>query len=157
HTTDQFPFILEEIFGFSVKKDKMFWPAEYEAGRLYLEKFNKAASSRAFERALVLNPRSADVLAAKAASAMQRFENKEAEDLVEVALKINPSLTEALRIRADLKLFSGEYDAALKDLEKARGINPREEETLALIAAVHYVKRDTKALDAIVAEVEKHN
>src|SRR5439155_9245948 len=130
HITDQFPFILEEVFDHSVKKDKLFWPAEYESGRLYLEKFNKAASGRAFDRALVINARSAEVLAAKAAAALQRFETKEAEDFVETALKINPNLTEALRLRADLKLFSGEYESALKDLEKARGVNPREEATL---------------------------
>lgn len=157
HLTDQFTFILEEILDHSVKKDKLFWPAELQAGRLYLEKFNKAAAARALDRALTTNPRAAEALVAKGLAAMQRLETKEAEVHAEHALKINPSLTDALRLRADIKLFSSEYEGALKDLEKARAINPREEQTLALIAAAHFLRRDDKAMQAVIDEVEKHN
>lgn len=157
HLTDQFQFILEEVLDFSVKQDKIFWPAEYQAGRLYLEKFNKAAAARALDRALKINPSAADVLTAKGLAAMQRLETKEAELYAEQALKINPSLTEALRLKADLRLFAGEYEEALKDLEKARAVNPREETTLALFAAAHFLRRDDKALETIIKQVEEQS
>jgi len=157
HLTDQFEFILDEILDHVAKKDKAYWPAEYHAGRLYLEKYNKAAASRALDRTLIINPRAAEALAAKGVAALQRFETKQAEDLAVQALKINPSLTEALRLRADVHVFAGDYPPALADLEKARAINPREESTLALIAAVHFMKRDDKAFQAVIDEVEKHS
>src|SRR5262249_48446527 len=38
--SDQFESILNDLFGDAIKKDKSFWPAEYEAGMLLLEKYN---------------------------------------------------------------------------------------------------------------------
>ncbi|MCI0641649.1 MAG: tetratricopeptide repeat protein [Gemmataceae bacterium] len=155
--SDQFEFILIDVWGEAVKKDKNFWPAEYEAGRLYQEKYNKGAAHRALERALAINPRAAEALAAKGVSALQRFETKDAEHFAEQALKINPRLTEALRLRADLHLFAGDTAAALKDLDAARAVNAREESTLARVAACFLQQKKHSEFAALVKEVEKHN
>src|SRR5262245_42060901 len=40
--SDQFEFILKEVYGDALKADKQFWPAELQAGLLLLEKYNRA-------------------------------------------------------------------------------------------------------------------
>lgn len=154
---DQFEFILDEVWGEAEKRDKLFWPAAFEAGKLYQEKYNKRAAFTAFERALKINPRAAEVLAAKGMTALQRFETKDAEMYAEQALKINPRLPEALVLRADLHLFTGDLKAALADLDKAREVNPRDEATLARFAAVYFLQKRDADLKALIQEVEKHN
>jgi tetratricopeptide (TPR) repeat protein len=155
--SDQFEFILQEVWGEAVKRDKNFWWAEYEAGQLYQEKYNKAAANRALDRALTINPRAAEALVAKGNAALQRFETKDAEQFAEQALKINPRLPEALRLRADVNLFAGDFKNALEDLDKAREVNPREEHTLARIAACFFLQRQDDAFNALVKQVEKRN
>jgi len=154
---DQFQFILNEVFLEATKKDKSFWPGEYQAGALFLEKYNKASAVRSFDKVLTINPRAAEAFAGKGFLAMQRFEIKDADQLAERALEINPHLPDALRLKADVHIFSGEIDAALKVLEQARKINGREETTLARITACHYLAKDAGKLDAIIKEVEKQN
>lgn len=155
--SDQYEFVLNEVWGESVKNDKDFWPAEFAAGSLYQEKYNKGAAHRAFERALAINPRAAEVLAAKGMAALQRFETKEADLYAEQALKINPRLTEALRLRADLHLFAGDLKATVAELDKARAVNPREEPTLARVAACLFLQKKDDDFKALVAEVDKYN
>src|SRR5262249_12881642 len=72
--SDQYQFILDEVFGEAAKTDKAFWPTEYEAGRLRHEKDDKARAAAAFDRALIINPQAAEVLTAKGRQAYQRFE-----------------------------------------------------------------------------------
>jgi tetratricopeptide (TPR) repeat protein len=157
HLNDQYQFVIDEIFNDLIAKDKDYWPALYEKGKLYLEKHNKQDSFSAFERALTINAQAAEVLAGKAEMAAHGFEMRDAEDFADQALKINPSLTSALRLRSDVYAFSGETDKALKDLEQARSINPREEETLARLGAAYLAARKEGAFKAIVAEAVKHN
>src|SRR5262249_24250282 len=76
---DQFKFILKEVWGEAVKRDKDFWWAEHAKGLLFQEKYNKAAANSALDRALIINPRAAEALAAKGQAALQRFETKDAE------------------------------------------------------------------------------
>ena len=44
------------------KSDKFFWQGEYEAGRVFMDKHNKPAAFSAFEKAMTINPRAAEVL-----------------------------------------------------------------------------------------------
>src|SRR5262249_57224076 len=46
-------------------KDKLYWQGEYEAGRIFMERHNKPAAFRSFERAMTINPLSAEVLVCK--------------------------------------------------------------------------------------------
>jgi len=157
HLGDQFDFLVNELFPDALKKDKLYWQAAYEPGRLYQEKHNKAAAERAYTRALALNPRAAEVFVARGEMALSRLEIKDVEQLAGQALAINPKLPAALRLRADMHLFSGELDKALADLAIARKVNPRDEATLALIAVCLHGQRKDAEFKAIFKEVESFN
>src|SRR5262249_12969736 len=155
--SDQFQFILDEVFGEAVKLDKAFWPEEDEAGRLRHEKNDKASADAAFDRALILNPSDVEALTAKGLALLQRYELQDAENFADRALKINPRYTEALRLKADVLLFGGALDKALAELAKAREVNPREEETLARLAAVAFQQKKDADFNALVKEVQTFN
>ena len=155
--SDQFDFLVNELFPDALKKDKWFWQAAYEPGRIFQEKHNKAAAERALTRALALNPRAAEVFVARGEMALSRLEIKDVEQLAGQALAINPKLSGALRLKADMHLFSGELDQALKDLTVARQVNPRDEATLALIAVCLHGQRKDAEFQAIIKEVESYN
>jgi len=155
--SQQFPFILNDVYKVAAEKDKSYWPAEYQAGRLLMEKYNKAGAHRAFERALAINAQAAEVYAAKGQAALSRLEIKDAAIQAEQALKINPRLTEALRLQADLHLFGGDMDKAMKELEKAQAVNPREEATLARVAACLRLQNKDADFAALVKKVHSFN
>jgi cellulose synthase operon protein C len=157
HLNDQYQFVIDEIFNDAIKKDKDYWPALFEKGKLFLEKHNKQDAFKAFEKALTINPRAAEVLTGKGEMAYHGFEMRDAEDFADEAIQINPSLTSALRLRGDVYAFSGENVKALKDLTKARVINPREEETLARFGNVLLAQRKSDEFGALVKEVEQYN
>ncbi len=152
--SDQFDFILNEVYKDALKADKDLWQAEYHAGRLLLEKYNRRDGMPALENALKINPNAAEALAAKGVAALQKYEIKEAEEFAERALKINPNLPEALRLRADVHLMAGDVTAALGELEQARKVNPADEETLSRVAACLFLQKKQAAFDALVKEVE---
>jgi tetratricopeptide (TPR) repeat protein len=154
---DQFQDILTELYGGALRLDKDFWPAEYQAGRLLLEKYNRPEALDAFNKALTINPNAPEPYIGKAMAAMERLELREAEDLVERALKSNPNHPEALQLRADLHLFAGDYKAALKELDAARKVNARSEETLGRVGACLYLQKRNADFDALVSEVTKHD
>jgi tetratricopeptide (TPR) repeat protein len=164
--SDQFQVILRDVYGDALKADKGFWLAEYQAGILLLEKYNRGEALDAFAKALTINPNAAEALVGKAQAALQKYEIRDAEQLVERALKINRNLPEALRLRADIHLLAGDLEAASRALECARRINPRSEATLGRIAACYklglhppkenfYVRGDQRAFDALCEEVRQ--
>ncbi len=154
---DQFEVILNDVYRDALKSNKDFWPAEYQAGMLLLEKYNRGEALDAFDKALKINPRAAEALAGKGSSALQRYEIKDAEQFAERALKINPHLPEALRLKADVFLAGGDSTAALAELEKARKVNPRDEQTLGRIAACLFLQHKAAEVTALAAEVARHN
>ncbi len=155
--SDQFAFILNEVYADALKAEKDFWPAEYESGVLLLEKYKSGDALDAFDKTLTINPKSAQALVGKGIAALQKFEIKDAEHLAERALKINPRLPEALHLRADVHLAASDVDQALKELETARQVNPRDESTLGRIAACFFLKRRTDDLKKLVQELEQHD
>ncbi len=152
---EQFDFILNEVYKDALKQDPAFWPAEYQAGMLLLERHNIPEALKAFDNALTMNPNAAEPLVAKGQIALQKLDLKETELHAEHALRINPHLPEALRLRADVHLASGDPAAALKELEQARKIGPRDEETLGMIAACSYLQRKPAEVETLAREVEK--
>ena len=157
HLSDEYETVLNVIWKDASDNDKLFWQAKYETGRVYLEKHDKKHAAPAFDEALKINPRAADVFVVRGWSAFGQMEIKEADLAADQALAINPNHIDALRLKAAVHLFSNENDLALKLLDVARKQNPRHEETLAQIAAVYHVDKKTKEFDAIVAEVAKFN
>ncbi|MHB1423752.1 MAG: tetratricopeptide repeat protein [Gemmataceae bacterium] len=152
---DQFDFIVNDVYKDAFKFDKLYWPAEYQAGLLLLEKYNRPEATKAFDNALKINSSAAEVLAAKGMLALTQFEIKEAERLAEQALNINPKLPEALRLRADVYLATEDTTAALKELELARKVNPREERTLGRIAACLTLQKKKAELADLTKQVEQ--
>jgi tetratricopeptide (TPR) repeat protein len=152
---DQFKFILNDVYADAFKADKHYWPAEYQAGMLLLEKYNRPEALKAFDNALKVNPSAAEVITAKGVLALTKLEIKDAERFAEQALNINPKLPEALRLRADVHLASEDTAAALKELEQARKVNPRDERTLGRIAACLLLQKKKEELAALTKEVER--
>jgi tetratricopeptide (TPR) repeat protein len=152
---DQFQFILNDVYADAFKHDKLYWPAEYQAGMLLLEKYNRPEALKAFDNALKINPSAAEAIAAKGVLALTRLEIKDAERLAEQALNINPKLSEALRLRADVHLASEDPTAARKELEQARKVNPRDERTLGRIAACLLLQKKKDELGTLTKEVER--
>jgi tetratricopeptide (TPR) repeat protein len=152
---DQFSDILTDVYGGAIKADKAYWPAEYQAGLLLLEKYNRPEALDAFDKALKINISAAEALAAKGVAALLKYEIKEAERLAEQALGVNPKLPEALRLRADVHLASGDTAAALKELTAARQVNPRDERTLGRIGACLVLQSKKDELAALTKEVEQ--
>ena len=65
--SDQFHFLVNELYPDALKADPAYWPAHFEAGLLFMEKYNEADAAHEFKAALELNPQAAEVHAALAA------------------------------------------------------------------------------------------
>ncbi|HEY1379614.1 MAG TPA: tetratricopeptide repeat protein [Gemmataceae bacterium] len=154
---DQFRFILNEVYGDALKADPDLWPAEYQAGALLLEKYNRGEARTAFDKALAINPRAAEALVGKGRAALQQLELKDAEQFAERALAINPRLPAALHLMADVHFVSGESEAALKRLEEAKAVNPRDEATLGRVAACLFTLRRLGDFGALCTQAERQN
>ncbi|MBI2803609.1 MAG: tetratricopeptide repeat protein [Planctomycetes bacterium] len=157
HLADEFQTVINDYFNASVAKDKYYWPGHYEAGRLFMEKHNKPAAFRAFEKALTINPRAAEVIVAKGQMAASSMEFKDAERYALQALKINPRYVPALCLMADVHWFSGETAATLKLLDKAKAVNPRDEATLARFAACYLIQKQDADFQTLVKTMRGYN
>jgi tetratricopeptide (TPR) repeat protein len=154
---DQFDFIANELYVDVLKYDRDMWPAPYQAGMLFFEKYNKKDALASFNSALKINPSAAEALVGLGTLALEQLDFPEAERFAEKALKINVNLPMALRLRADVHLASGNIAGALKELQQARTVNPRNETTLGRIAACLHLQHRKADEDALVKEVEAHN
>ena len=162
--SDQFDFLVNELYPDALKLDPAYWPAHYEAGLLFLEKYNEADAAREFKAALELNPQAAEVHAALAALALENHNFEEAEASLHRALEINPRLLTARQIEADLAWLNLEVPETLRLLEeKVLPLNPVDEETLGRIAACYVVLEEkagagrTSRLQRLIAEVTGRN
>lgn len=154
---DQFPFVLNEVYADAIKLDKDLWQAEYLAGALLLEKYNRGEALTAFDRALTINPRAAEPLVGKGVAALQKLELRTAEECAAQAIKINPNLPAARQLRADVALATGDVAAAVRELERARKTNPRDEATLGRLAACLLLQKKQAEFEQLVREVERYN
>jgi tetratricopeptide (TPR) repeat protein len=154
---DQFQFVLNEVYGAALQIDKDYWPAYTETGKVYLEKYNRPDAVTAFDRALGINPKSAEALVGKGIGALQRYEIKDAESLADRALAINPSLVEALDLKADVYFIARDAPAARSLLLRARKINPRDEKTLGRLAAAAFLSQRNADLQELIHEVESRD
>ena len=150
----QFSFILNEVIGDALKADPDLWPAEFVAGSMLLEKYNRPDAGDAFDKALKINPKAADALVGKGQSAFIKYEFTDAESFADQALKVNPKHPSALRLKADVQIMGGDFPAAEKLLTTARAVNPRDSHTLGRLAAIYLLQRRDKDFDAVVKDVE---
>jgi tetratricopeptide (TPR) repeat protein len=132
--TDQFSFLVNELYPDVVRLEKNFWPAHYEAGRLFMEKYNQADAQRELKRALKINPNAAEVHAALAALAVQGYDLSLAQTHVDQALVTNPKLLAARLVEVDIHLANFDAQRAAEVLKGALELNPRSEEALGRLA-----------------------
>ena len=134
----QFSFLVNDLYPDVLKLDPSYWPAHYEAGMLFLEKYNQADASRELRAALELNPNAAEVHVALARLAMAEREVDKAETSIGRALEINSRLLSGWLARADLAWANFDVKETLRLLEeKALPLNPISEETLGRVAACY--------------------
>lgn len=150
---NQFRFILNEVLNDALKSDSDQWYAEFLAGSMLLEKYNRPDATEAFDKALKINPKAADAMVGKGYVALQKFELKEVELQADKALKINPKHAEALRLKSAVYLIAGDFPVAEQLLLQAKAVNPRDVFTLGRLAGVYYLQRRQAEFDALVKEV----
>ena len=139
--SDQFSIVVNDLCPDALKSDPDYWPAHYEAGRLYLEKYNQADADREFKAALAQNPNAAEVHAAMAELALEDHDPRKARELAARALQINPQLIEAWLVTADLAWANFNPAVAAGILqEHALPLDPLREETLGRLAACYVVE-----------------
>jgi tetratricopeptide (TPR) repeat protein len=144
--SDQFDFLVNELYADALKVQADYWPAKFETGVLFLEKYNYADAAEEFRAALNINPQSAEAHAALAQVWLSQHDVAKAENEVARALEINPRLLAAWLAKADIVWANLETPATLELLEKnALPLNPQYEETLGRIAACYLLlDGDTK-------------
>ena len=142
---DQFNFLVNELYGDALKLEPRYWPARYEAGLLFLEKYNKADAAAELQAALELNPNAAEVHVAVARLALEDRDFKAAQASFDRAIEINPQSRGGWLGKADLAWANFQLDETLDLLKtKALPLNPRDEETLGRTAAC-YLLLDRRA------------
>jgi len=160
---DQFNFLVNDLLPAALAKEENYWPAYYESGRLFLEKYNQAQAQKDLQAALTINPNSADVHAALAELAIVGFDLEQAKRLVARALEINPNHLHSKLMLADIHVANLAPRDALEVLEKARELNRVSEPLLGRLAAVYGLidegkgGKDHSRRDALVAEVLERN
>ncbi len=143
---DQFSFLVNTFWPDLLEAEPDYWPAHYEAGLLYLEKYNNADAQRELKAALALNPTSAEAYAGVAALAIQGFELDEAQAAIDHALEIDSQLLIAHQLQADIHLSNCEPQRAVTVLEAALKLNPVSQATLGCLAAT-YLAIDGQPVD----------
>ncbi|MEK6235286.1 MAG: tetratricopeptide repeat protein, partial [Planctomycetales bacterium] len=136
---DQFGFLVNNLRREEMKVEPKYWPAHYEAGRLFLEKFNDPEAAKQFTKALAINPNAAEVHAAMAELHVENYNLDAAKKSVDQALKLNPNLVAARLAQADLELANVRVRQALELLLETQKINPTREDLLGRIAACHLI------------------
>jgi tetratricopeptide (TPR) repeat protein len=136
--SEEFDFLVNELYPDALKLQADYWPAKYEMGLLFLEKYNYADAAEEFRGALNLNPQAAEAHAALAQVWLAQHETAKAETEVARALELNPHLLDAWLAKADLVWANLAVPETLELLEKnALPLNPQNEETLGRIAACY--------------------
>jgi tetratricopeptide (TPR) repeat protein len=133
----QFHFLVNEFYPDLLKLAPDYWPAHFEMGLLYLEKYNQGEAAREFKQALAQNPRAAEVRAALAALALENYDLAEAQTLLDQAKEINPRLLWIFQLQADVHLANFEPARAAAALDEAIHLDPTNESTLGRLAAAY--------------------
>src|SRR5690606_10537966 len=134
-----FRFVVNTILPKALELDADYWPAHYEAGRLFLEKYNQADASRSLSAALAINPAAAEVHTALGRLALQRYDLDTAQRSLDRALEIRP-LAEAYALQADWHLANFDRDAAQASLKRALECNLRDQAILGHVAALRLMQ-----------------
>jgi cellulose synthase operon protein C len=161
--SDQFKFLVNDLYPEILEVEKNYWPAHLEAGLLFLEKYNEADASHELKKAEAINASAAEVHAALAALALQNYELPEAQRRIDRALEINPHLLVARQLQAAVHLANFDPSKAIETLAAAIKFNPVSEETLGFLVAAQIGKvgwsdkRKPAEATKLIAEVTARN
>ena len=144
--SEQFSFLVNDLYPAALKQDKNFWPAHLETALLFAEKYNAGDATNELNAALAINPNAAEIHAVRAALALQAFDFDGAKAALDRALAINPQSLVAHQVQADMLLADMRPIEAIAVLQAALQLNPMDDETLGRLAAVY------GALDGIPAD-----
>jgi tetratricopeptide (TPR) repeat protein len=154
---DEFDFILNELLTDAGKADEHFWQANWYAGSLLLEKYNREEAIPELKQALAKNPNAVEALVALGEAMLAEYDFIDGNAFVDQALAVNGNHPGALRLKADLLLADGKTDQALAYLERAHEVNPASEETLARWAAYFHLKGQPHDAERFEQQVLKVN
>ncbi|MEN6459607.1 MAG: hypothetical protein ABFC63_11840 [Thermoguttaceae bacterium] len=136
--SDQFGFLVNDLYPDALQRDPDYWPAHYEAAMLFLEKYNQADAARELQAATEINPNVAEVHVALALLALEDRDTPKAEKALRRAIEINPHRLDARLLQADLLWAEFKVAETLGLLQdQALPLNPISEETLGRIAACY--------------------
>ncbi|MEZ6140382.1 MAG: tetratricopeptide repeat protein [Zavarzinella sp.] len=155
--SNQFKFILNELYPDALKFDKNLWQVEYEIGMLLLEKHNRPQAIEAFDKALAMNPKAASAYVGKGLVSLQEYKLQDAEQFAEMALKHQPGLPSALKLKADVSMIGGDFLSAAKMLKEATTFNPKDEEAYARLAAISRFTDHPEGIQRQIAIVDQFN
>jgi len=155
--TNNLRFVLNTLCPDALKDDEHCWQSYLVSGDLLLEKYNREQAMPEYDKALAINPNSADVLVSLGQAARQQLDQTKAADYAAKALKIVPNHVEALQLQADVLISKGKIGEAVKALKQALAVNPREQRTLARLAACYLLvegEPPAKQLTDLLANID---
>ncbi len=162
--SDQFAFLVNELYPDALRLEPDYWPAHYQSGLLFLEKYNQADAAAEFDAALELNPRAAQIHVAIARLAMRDRKIEKARASLERAAEINPRCLELHLVLADLAWANFRPEKAAEILtDAALPINAVSEAVLGRLAACYVVadglpgEGEAGPFPKLVAEVTARN
>lgn len=155
--SDQFDFILNTLLVDARAADPEYWPTDWFAGELLLEKYNKKQAIPLLNNALQANSSSVDVLVSLGHSSMRDFDFPNGFNFAKQALEINPQSVAALCLRADLLILDERVDEAIAEINKALAINPHSEEGYGRLAACHVLKAEPAKAEELEKKVLEWN
>jgi cellulose synthase operon protein C len=136
--SNQFQFLVQELYPDALDRQPDFWPACYEMGLLFLEKHNPAQVLRSLQDAEKINPQSAAVHAALARAWLEQRDADRAEAELNRALEINPRLLDAWLVKADLAWANLDPAETLAIIEKnILPLNASDDAVLGRLAACY--------------------
>ncbi len=135
--SDQFRFLVNELYPDALQADPAWWPAHYNAGLLYMEKYNQPEAARELKAALALNPNAAEVHAAIARLAVQNLDVGTARPSIERALELNPTIEEAYLVRGDILLANFQAAEAVAVFADAARLHPESPAAAGRVAAAY--------------------
>lgn len=127
--------VLNDLYEAAIKLDPKCWRAAWLQGRLFLNGFREAAARKELNRALLINPRSAEVIVDLGRLDLAGYKLADGRRRAQDALEINPSLADAHVLEADCDIADERFADALDASRKAVALNPRDQEALARLAA----------------------
>lgn len=145
--SEDFKALVNDLYPSALQIEAGYWPALYEQGMLFLEKYNQAEASRSFKEALELNPSAAEVHAGLAKLALQNYDLDQAGQAIARALELNPRLVAALQCQADLLAANFKLEETVQVLVHALTLDALDEATLGRLAGAYV------ALDGLPADL----